>query len=653
VLLAATAALYLVGLGRSGWANAFYSAAVEAGTKSWKAFFFGSFDSSNFITVDKPPAALWVMELSARIFGLNAWSILVPQALEGVATVAVLYATVRRWFGARAGLVAGAVLALTPVAALIFRFNNPDALLALLLMGAAYALVRALEDGRTRWFVLIGLLVGTGFITKMMQALFIVPTVGVVYLLAGPPKLARRITQLAIGGVTLLVASLWWVVAVELTPASERPYVGGSTDNNLFNLIFGYNGFGRLTGSETGSTASQWGPTGWDRMFFSSFGGQISWLIPAAFVLLAGSAMLVRRRGWRGRGRLDRERAALILFGSWLFISEAILSFGKGIIHPYYSVALAAPIGGLVAVGSTIAWRRRHELTARLTLAVALAGSAVWAFVLLDRSPQWLPPLRFVVLVVGLVLAVALLFTPRLGTRLALGLAAGSLVVALAAPAAYSIDTAATPHSGSIPSAGPTLAGSAGFPGAAGGGGRPGGGATGGPGGPGSGAPTRTGGPSGGFRAPGGRPGTGRGAIPAGPTGAGAGGPGGGGLLNATTPSAATVRALEHDASHYRWVAATVGANNAAGYELATDDPVMAIGGFNGSDPHPTLAQFKADVAAHEIHYFIVSGGGGRGGPGLLSGGDATAITSWVESHYTSTTIGGVTVYNLATSTAP
>ncbi|HYA68624.1 MAG TPA: glycosyltransferase family 39 protein, partial [Acidimicrobiales bacterium] len=189
LLLAATALAYLWALGDSGWANSFYSAAVQAGTRSWKAFFFGSSDAANFITVDKPPAALWVMELTARAFGLNSWSILVPQALEGVATVGLVFLTVRRWFKPAAGLIAGMVVALTPVAALMFRYNNPDALLVLLLTGAVYATVRALERGTTRWLVLAGALVGTGFITKMMQAFVIVPALGLVYLLAGPPAL--------------------------------------------------------------------------------------------------------------------------------------------------------------------------------------------------------------------------------------------------------------------------------------------------------------------------------------------------------------------------------------------------------------------------------------------------------------------------------
>src|SRR4051812_43779804 len=221
VLLVATAGLYLWGLGASGWANGFYSAAVQAGSHSWTAFFFGSFDSSNFITVDKPPASLWVMDLSARLFGVNAWSILVPQALEGVAAVGLLYATVRRRFGPTAGLVSGAVLATTPVAALMFRFNNPDALLVLLLVAAAYTTVRATEKASTRWLLWTGALIGLGFITKMMQAFLVVPGFALVYLVAAPTALRKRIGSLLLAGVAMLVSAGWWVAVVTLWPASS------------------------------------------------------------------------------------------------------------------------------------------------------------------------------------------------------------------------------------------------------------------------------------------------------------------------------------------------------------------------------------------------------------------------------------------------
>ncbi|HEY5109118.1 MAG TPA: glycosyltransferase family 39 protein, partial [Acidimicrobiales bacterium] len=442
-LLVGTGVLYLWGLGASGWANSFYSAAVQAGTTSWKAFFFGSFDSSNFITVDKPPASLWVMELSTRIFGVNSWSILVPQALEGVATVGVLYACVRRWFTPGAALLAGAVMALTPVATLMFRFNNPDALLTLLLAGAAYATIRALEAGKTKWLVLAGTLVGFGFITKMLQAVILMPVIGLVYLLAGPPKLGRRIVQLVWCGVALLVSAGWWVAVVELTPARLRPYIGGSTDNSVLNLIFGYNGIGRLSGNEKGSvgggggggggtTGSMWGPTGWNRLFTKSFGGQISWLIPGALIGLAAVLWLTRRSS-----RTDRTRAAFLLFGGWLLLTGLILSYAQGIIHPYYAVVLAPAVGALVGMGGTYLWQRRIELVPRIALCAAILATAAWSFVLLGWSPTWYPALRWAVLAAGILAVIGIAVSPRARGVLAAGIAGLGVVAVIAGPAAY------------------------------------------------------------------------------------------------------------------------------------------------------------------------------------------------------------------------
>ena len=636
-LLTGTALLYLWGLGASGWANSFYSAAAQAGSVSWKAFFFGSSDAANFITVDKAPASLWVMGLSARVFGVNAWSLLVPQALEGVATVGILYLAVRRWFSPAAGLIAGAVLALTPVATLMFRFDNPDALLVLLLVAAAYAMTRALEAGRTGWLVFAFALVGGGFLAKMLQTLLVVPAFGFVYLVAAPVALRRRVLQLVGAMVAMIAAAGWWVAAVELTPASMRPYIGGSQTNSVLDLVFGYNGLGRLTGNETGSVGgggggagSIWGETGWNRMFNNEFGGQAAWLIPAA--LLLGAALLLYR--WRAP-RTDRTRAAVILWGGWLLVTAAVFSFQEGIIHPYYTVALAPAIGALVGIGATELWRRRTDPIASSVLALTLAATTVWSWTLLDRTPDWNPALRVLVLVGGLLASAALLALPVVRGRLGRALiVAGALVIALSGPTAYSLATASTPHAGSLPSAGPAGA-SSGFPGGMRGGPRggfPGGG---------------TGGPPGGF---------GGGGATAGqlPTG-GPGGVGGaaGGLLTGSTPGAELVSVLDADSGSYRWVAAAVGSNRASGYQLATGDPIMAIGGFNGSDPTPTLAAFQAYVAAGDIHYFIAGGGmggGPGGGPGGGSGGTSSAISTWVESHFTARTVDGVTVYDL---TAP
>lgn len=244
-LLLATAALYFYNLSSSGYANSFYSAAVQAGSQSWKAFFFGSLDAANAITVDKPPAALWPMALSVRLFGLSSWAILAPEVLMGVGTVAVVYASVRRRFSPAAGLIAGVVLALTPVAALMFRFNNPDAMLALLMAVACYFVVRALEDGRTKWLMWAGVAIGFAFLAKTLQAFLILPPLAIVYAVCAPVKVRKRLVQLALATVAIVVSGGWWVAIVELWPASSRPYIGGSQNNSFLELTFGYNGLGQ------------------------------------------------------------------------------------------------------------------------------------------------------------------------------------------------------------------------------------------------------------------------------------------------------------------------------------------------------------------------------------------------------------------------
>ncbi len=642
-LLAGTALLYLWGLSRNGWANSYYSAAAQAAGASWKAWFFGSVDAANAITVDKPPASLWVMGLSVRLFGLSSWSVLVPQALLGVACVGVLYATVRRWFGPSAGLIAGAVLALTPVATLMFRFNNPDALLVFLLVCAAWAMGRATERGSLRWIVLAGGFVGLAFLAKMMQAFLVLPGFVAMYAVAAPVDLRRRVGHLLAAFAAMVVAGGWWVAIVELWPAASRPYIGGSQTNSMLELILGYNGFGRLTGNETGSVVpgggqggSMWGETGWDRLLSSSYGGQVAWLLPAALSLIV-VLLVTSRRG----GRTDLTRAAVLGWGGWLVVTAAVISFSAGIIHEYYTVALAPAIGALVGIGSVTLWAHRQHLWARVVSAVLIAGTAWWSMVLLSRSSGFVTWLGPVVLVGGLVAAGAILVTPYLprpiGRAVAVGTALVGLVVVLAGPAAYSLETASSTASGSLPSAGPAVSGSRGGPGGAGGPGMRGQGL--GPGvtggGPGAGP---------GQAPPGATPGA-TGAVP----GGAAGGGGAGGLLNGSTPSRAVTDALLADADGFTWVAAAVGANSAAGYQLATERPVLAIGGFNGSDPAPTLAEFQALVGAGEIHYFI-SGGQGFGGGQMGGSQSSSEIADWVAQNFTATTVDSVTLYDLTGS---
>ena len=603
-----------------------------------------------------------------------------------MSSVLLLYAAVKRWFGPPAGLIAGLVLALTPVGALMFRFNNPDALLVLLMTAAAYTLVRAIENGRTKWLMYTGLLLGFAFLAKMLQAFLVVPGFAVAYLWAGPPRLGRRIWQTVLMGVGIIVGAGWWVLAAELTPAADRPYFGGSTNNNILQLAIGYNGLGRLTGNETGSIGagrqgggggtSFGGTTGILRLFHSEFGGQISWLLPAALISL-GAMLWVSRRAVR----TDRTRAAALLWGGWVLVTGLVFSYMSGIIHPYYMVALAPGIAALVGIGAMALCQARLGLAGRIAAAAGIAVSAAWAYILLNRTPTWLPWLRWVVVVAGVAAAVLVLVGPRLTglarsrrgrlalTTLPLGLA---LAGGLAGPTAYAVDTVNSAHTGAIPSAGPQAVGFGGAPGGrvgfpggqAGqfgrapgrgtgtgtGTGSPGAGGT-GAGGTGAGGTGAGGTGTGGTSAPG-NAGTG---VPGGTAPAGAGGTavgaggfggrgagGGGGLGGSTTVSNALTKLLEQHASSYKWVAATEGSEAAAPLELATGDAVMSIGGFNGTDPWPTLAVFKQLVANHEIHYYVGQGsqsfGGGRG---------SSTIAAWVAAHFKKQTVGGETVYNL------
>ncbi|SFN21394.1 4-amino-4-deoxy-L-arabinose transferase [Streptomyces sp. cf124] len=664
--------LYTWNLTASGYANSFYSAAVQAGSQSWKAFFFGSLDSGNAITVDKPPASLWPMALSVRVLGLNSFAILFPQVLMAVATAGVLWAAVRRRFDATAGFLTMAVFALTPVAALMFRFNNPDAALALLMAVAVYCTQRALEKAQTKWLVWAGVAIGLAFLVKTLQAFLILPVLALVYVVFAPASVKKRVGQVLLAGLAMIVSGGWWVAIVELWPASSRPYIGGSQNNSFLELTFGYNGLGRLNGEETGSVGGggggggggNWGETGWDRMFSSSIGGQISWLIPAALILLAAALWATRKLK-----RTDTTRAAFLLWGGSLLITMVIFSFMQGIFHEYYTVALAPYIAPLIGMGAALLWEQRDKYWASITLAAATTATAVWGYVLLNRSSDYLPWLKWVVLVGGLVAALGLVFVARLGRRLALAVVGLSLVTAVAGPTAYTLTTLNEGHTGSIVTAGPsTRGGMGGGPGGGGGmGGGPGGGMPGqnnqqnqqgnGQNQQGNGQMGQP--PTGGFgggqnqqqgqgQQGQGQQGQGNGTTQngdGGRMGDGGGGGGMGGLINGTSVSDEAKELLEKNASDYTWAAAAVGAQNAASYQLSTGEPVMAIGGFNGTDPSPTLAEFKKYVEDGKIHYFIAGGsGGGRGGS---SDGTSSQISSWVQENFEAVTVDGTTFYDL------
>lgn len=600
-LLTATAVLYLWGLGSSGWANSYYAAAAQAGTQSWKAWLFGSLDAGNAITVDKPPAALWAMGLSGRLFGFNEFTMLLPQALMGVGAVALLYATVRRTSGPAAALIAGSALALTPVAASMFRYNNPDALLVLLLVLAAYFMVRAVGPVSARasagWVALAGCVLGFAFLTKMLQAFLIVPGLALMFVVAAPVVgVWKRLGTLLIGAATMAISSGWYIALVALWPAQSRPYIAGSTDNSLLQLAFGYNGLQRILGREQSGPAFSPGPggpggpgrganlmfggdPGIGRMFGLSMGTEASWLLPAALIGLVAALWLTRRGP-----RTDAPRAGLLMWGGWMLVTAAVFSFMDGIIHPYYTVALAPSVAALVGMSVAELWRVRERLAARLVLATMLAGTGVWAFVLLDRTPDWLPALRWIVVIGALLTAVALALTAHRPDKLPAVVASAAMVFGLGATAAYTVETVAAGHTG---------------------------------------GPIATSGPKRdmGFGGPDGPPGFG----------------------NTDDPALATLIA----GADGRWVAASVGSMMVSDLELKTGESLMAIGGFTGSDNSPTLEQFQQYVADGQVRYFLDRPEGGRGGPPHEAHGSAGQITDWVKANFTKTMVGNVPVYDL------
>jgi 4-amino-4-deoxy-L-arabinose transferase-like glycosyltransferase len=343
-------------------------------------------------------------------------------------------------------------------------------------------------------------------------------------------------------------------------------------------------------------------------------------------LLVAGLAFT-----WR-MARTDRTRAALILWGGWLLVTVAAFSLGQGIIHPYYTVALAPAIGAIIGIGATRVWNGRAHPAAMAVLVGAFAATAWWSDKLLARTPHWHPGLRTFVLIGGVIGTIALLVSAMPSVRKFAGvIAAGTLVVAMTGSTAYTLSTVGQAHHNAIPVAGPSSRQLRGF-----------------------GPRNFRGGafPGGNF---GQNPFGGR--NPFGGIGqnsfGGQGRPGGGGLLEGSDPSPEMVALLEQNAGGYTWVAATIGANNAAGYQLASDKPVMAIGGFNGTDPSPTLAQFQSYVAQHKIHYFVGARSfGGPGLPGASGTSDTSQIEAWVRSNFTATTVGNVPVYDLTSPAA-
>lgn len=585
------AVLYLVNLTVSGYANTYYSAAAQAAGQSLPAWFFGSLDGAGFITVDKPPASLWAMGLSVRLLGLSPLAVLLPQALAGVATVVLLFHAVRRQFGPEAGLIAGVAFAVTPVAALMFRYNNPDAVLVLLLVAGAWALVRGLETDRLRWPILAAVLVGLAFLTKYLQAYLVLPAFGLTWLVAAPGGLARRLLGLAASAVAVALSSAWWVALMELLPPDARPFIGGSSTNSALQLLLGYDGLGRIFGGAGGGPGGFGGGGGGPgggfggepgplRMLNAQWAGEVSWLLPAAIVGLA-TGLVARLRA----ARTDPRRAGYLLWGTWAVVHVLVFSLMSGIAHPYYAVALAPALAALLGAGVMELWRlRARHAWAGLLLGAMLVLTAWWGLQVLDQTPAFFPGVGIGALFVAIAAALVLAVPPIRGDDRAARIARGALVVGLAAtltgPFLYTVATIQRPIAGGDPAAGPVdrafdAFGRGGF---------------------------------GGF---------------------------GGFSGDAGGTSEALVSYLLANRGSATWLVAVSSANQAGPLQLASGVPVMAMGGFMGSDPAPTLAQLQGYVRDGALRFVLLGGPGG--GPGGFFGGDGTGTVAadrnaWVTS---------------------
>ncbi|MFF7983370.1 ArnT family glycosyltransferase [Streptomyces sp. NPDC007901] len=672
--------------------NTFYSGAVWAGTESWKAWFFGSLDPGNFLTVDKPPLATMVMGLSSRIFGFGTWQMMAPMIALALATIYILHSTVKRVWGHGAATVAALVLALTPITVAINRDNNPDTLLVFLMVSGAALAFRATRDEKLLPLLGSAACFGLAFNTKLLAGWIALPAVFALYLYASKASWAKRAVNLALAAVVLAVSSFWWAIAVSLVPAADRPYIGGSTDGSAWDLIMGYDGLGRVFGGEGngggggGGGGGFSGSSGLGRMFNDILGGQISWLLPFSVIALIGGLVLCGRAP-----RTDLKRMALVLWGGWTLLHYVIFATAQGTMHPYYTTALAPGIAVLCGGGGAMLLQAfRTDKRWIWVLPAAFGVTGIWAIVLLRRASgwnTWLWPTIGVLTVAGIVGMI--LFRSGNRARLLTASLAAAVIAALAGPTAYAAsvpfgsDSGGGMRGGTNPTAGPSTGSGFGGGGGMGGGNRGGGGFPGGgemPGGTqqGGGQNSQAGGetgggfpggmngeaPSGGMggQAPGGTgngrttPGGGTGELPSGGTGTGElpggtgempgsgtgtgttrGGFGGGGGMGGGMGGGVDSDLIAYLKKHKdgaTWLLAVSNSQSAAQIELSTREPVISMWGFTGSDNAMTVAKLKELVKAGKLHYIQIGGsgmGGGMGGGNSVS----SAVNTWVQKHGT------------------
>ncbi|WP_247046464.1 ArnT family glycosyltransferase [Arthrobacter rhizosphaerae] len=595
VVLGLTALLYLWGLDRNGWANPYYSAAAQAGATDWKAWFFGSVDAGNLITIDKTPLSVWVTGLSVRLFGLSSWSILVPQALMGVMTTWLIYKIVRRQHSAVPALFGALIYASTPVVVLMSRFNNPEPLMGLLVVAAVYFTVRVLENNAWKWYVLIGAALGFAFMAKQVQAFVVIPAIVFTVLLLGTGQLRTRTVRLVSTIAAMAVSGGWWIAVVDLTPPDQRPYMGGSSMNSAVQLTTNYNGLARFLrfGSEdnTGAVSSSQGVdgvvrSGLSRLFDANFAQEAAWLL---FIAFGCSVVLLLLRA---PGKWVRIQPLPALSAVWFLTGMTVLTFAGTMVHSYYTFSLAAPMALVIPLGLQQLWGGRDRIITRMIGAVLIMASAYLAGRIVTYSNEWPPGWQILILVVG-GCACVLWMLPGTRHRLIVVSAVGASL--LLGPLATNAYTVTRPQAGTNPLSGP--------------------------------ASNVDGSLSKKFEAA--KAGLDQRSLQ---------------LAFGAPPDSDLVRKLATETDDQTWAAATITAQNAALYQLESKRPVVALGGWLGQDPAPTLEQFQLLVKQNRIGFLIAQ-------DDLLArdsaGGEAVRIFTWVKANFDEQPVGNAIVFDL------
>lgn len=595
VLLLLNAALYFTNIGANGWANSFYSAAVQAGSMDTKALFFGSSDWGNSIAVDKPPLSLWVMGLSVRLFGFHPVAMLLPQALMGVSTTLLIYLLVRRYFSAPAALFSGLVFFSTPIITLMSRYNNPDPLMILLMVASVWFVMRSIDSGRGRYFVIAAAFLGLAFMTKQLQGLLCVPALGLAYLLQTLQSWPSRIRTIGAGIAALFVTGGLWMAVVDLTPQSQRPYVGGSPTNSALQLAFGHNGLGRVFGADdpvTPQIPTQFraadSDAGLFRLLNANYNQEASWLLFAALLATVLLAMY-----WREPLATRGGRALSLIAGVWLITAFLLLSFMGNDIHTYYTAALAPPLAMVLGIAMHVSIKMRRSLKYKLPGAVIAFTALTCCWLILGGTSGWPDWLGTTVLTIGVVSISALVLRPP-SAKVEVVFALVLCAALLCGPVITSVRNVSVAFSGSNPL---------------------------------SGMPSKN---------------------PAGISH----------LLESMRkdelprehdiafgrmPDVGILGILE-GASGCTWAGATYPSQTAARLQLQAHRSVMPIGGFEGNDPSPTLDTFKRLVASGEICYYIEQE---TYMEGQRTDSSVSAISSWVRGNFRPQNFGSSIAFRL------